>query len=1139
MNPYSKTAISYTTLYCNILTLILIFHAARTYLLYYIRLPMIPKNQTAPAIFKAAFISIIGFGCMCSISFAQTELQTPESAITKPSTDPATRTIQQSIALMEQKQWQKALDLVNKLIAENKGKGVQKYGAKFATTYYYRGFCMLKLAQAAENETSSSLFKAAIQSFNQCFAINPPNDRSNIYRAKSLLLRGNAQQALQHYQSAIVSYQQFLDERNTARDAYSLSEFNINLAICMWKNATEEINKLSPSEPKLKQNEEIQDAITLIQQSLLHSGKNAPNPKALITGLNALSLISASLKDDEIIPTTIQNIHTTITENLNITRNFDPKNNSESITQITLSDNLTNLSNLSKIILKTSLQNLPQASKKLTSIFPGIQHYADELRISNTIISERSPNTKTYLQSETLPAELKIQLDDAIINVLKARALILQKSDKPDDIRAAVRLYKTIVDEFTNSINLENDLYSLIHVAIKSGHPADTDLALTRASQFLKNYPESALHKPTRTLYLSALYQDQQYQQALELAKKIISEEQKSSTSDPDSNSILQSAGFIHAAAHYYIGEYATADLLLAEHSNKYPSNNPNSIYRSDVTYLRAALQNQLLNWDASIPQLKAFIQQHTEPNNQISIYTPFAYYDIAYALYSQGKPHSAILALQPFSLEQEINLPAIEPEEKAFSSTSLRRSQITPSAAILLGNIRITLGEQSKAVIHYADAIKLAQQTGNIDARDEAYYHIIKTLGSRLWNGILNDRLAETLIYYEEFIALSDVKSSPYYTQILTSAITALEKSDPEEPVQLTLQNNLFLHNNKPNTPGIETSLKTYLYYLRKNKAPLSEVIHILTNDIKSTPSAYHQALLTVAKLEIYELQKQRILAAGELDKKALNEINTQIDQHYQELIRSYRSQDLDNFSLLKIAQYLTSANDGNNASEATEYFQAIIEHPSSIKQTDAHLGLALQKANSQKPEELTMAKQQLSNILNNPFTPLQAKVTAHYTLIKLLRSEPQPEWNKVESHSITYLKYPIALKNNNLDILETLAQAYTRQNKVDSAIATNTQIWASSLFSIQHSAPAIHRVCELLWERNNPSKPGINEGKSDRQLAYETAYKYIRKTKDHFSKRKPALTKESISTWEKVKALATKTYPQNSEVQAFEGQP
>ena len=141
--------------------------------------------------------------------------------------------------------------------------------------------------------------------------------------------------------------------------------------------------------------------------------------------------------------------------------------------------------------------------------------------------------------------------------------------------------------------------------------------------------------------------------------------------------------------------------------------------------------------------------------------------------------------------------------------------------------------------------------------------------------------------------------------------------------------------------------------------------------------------------------------------------------------------------------------------------------------------------------------------------------------------------------SISSILFKQLLVLKNNNLDILETLAQAYTRQNKVDSAIATNTQIWASSLFSIQHSAPAIHRVCKLLWERNNPSKPGTNEGKSDRQLAYETAYKYIRKTKDHFNNRKLALTKESMATWESVKVLATKTYPQDSSIQIFSGQP
>jgi hypothetical protein len=77
------------------------------------------------------------------------------------------------------------------------------------------------------------------------------------------------------------------------------------------------------------------------------------------------------------------------------------------------------------------------------------------------------------------------------------------------------------------------------------------------------------------------------------------------------------------------------------------------------------------------------------------------------------------------------------------------------------------------------------------------------------------------------------------------------------------------------------------------------------------------------------------------------------------------------------------------------------------------------------------------------------------------------------------------------------------------------------------------------LLWERNNPADQATSGGKSDRQLAYETAYKYIRKTKDHFVQRKASLPASAIQTWEKIKTNATQIYPKDPNVTPFIGQP
>ncbi len=998
-------------------------------------------------------------------------------------THPHTLIIQQSIALMEQAKWQQTLDILNPLITQNKDSGIKKHGAKFATTHYYKGLCLLKLAQAANKQQAPSLYQAAIKSFTQCHTVNPPNDPSNTYRVKSLLLRANAQQALGQYQLAIHSYRLFLHQRNKTLDPYNLSDFNINLAICLWKNPP------TPQNPK-----EAQQAIKLIQQSLLYSGRNKPSPHATITALRTLTDISISTQNDTLIPSTINQTLTSIPANLTLPQ--DP----ETSTQL-----LTTLSNL---ILTTAQKNLPLTSLHLTALIPDIQLYATALELPSTLT-----NNPTHLNLDQ-----NQNLKNATLIALQARAISYQNTNH---LKKALTLYTLILDKFPDTptpAQQPNNLYNLARIAAQAGA---TDTAITKARQFLETYPDHPLHTPTLTILLNSLYHSQQYQQALTLASQILTTT-KPQPHSPSTQALLQAATFIQPASHYYLGDYTLASTLLSplqEH--------PENPYHTDATYLYAAAQNQLLHWDTSIPLLRKFITLHTNPDTpkNTSIYTPFAYYQIAYAHYSQNQPHSAILTLLPFTL----NIPFAD----TFNKHTLTTSQISPSAAILLANTHLTLNlpeSRNTAVSLYQTAIKLASENHNTQARDEAYYLITNLLGKPLWDGLTNHRLKETIPHYLNFTALPDAQNSPYYTQILTASITALEKSDTSEPVHLLLRDNLFTHNNQPNTPGIETALQTYLYYLRKNNLTTTEIIRTLTERINTTPSAYHQALIITAQLET--LQHNQKHTPNQQTKDHINLL-------YQDLISQYRTQDLDNFTTLKIANHLATT---NNLTQATTYYNSIINSTSNIKKIEAQLGLAILLANPKNtpsPKQLTNAKQQLTTILNNPFTPPAPRASAHYHLIQLLTHSQPQDWPQIQTHALTYLTYPLSVKTHNQKIQQTLALAYDKQQKTNLAISAYTHTWVTSFFSIQHSAPALHRACQLLWERNNPPHPAINQGKSDRQLAYETAYKYIRKTKDHLDQRRDSLPQAAIHTWQTIKQNATKNYPQDPTIKPFQGQP
>jgi len=264
--------------------------------------------------------------------------------------------------------------------------------------------------------------------------------------------------------------------------------------------------------------------------------------------------------------------------------------------------------------------------------------------------------------------------------------------------------------------------------------------------------------------------------------------------------------------------------------------------------------------------------------------------------------------------------------------------------------------------------------------------------------------------------------------------------------------------------------------------------------------------------------------------------ETQTDIRTLYSDLITQYLPQDLDNFTLLKIAQFLSAQ---NQTQEAKEYYQAILSSSSIIKKIEAELGLAVQLASSENAQYKLDASKQLRDIVDNPFTPPAPRATAHYHILKLLKQNQ--DWKQIEPNALAYLEYPLEVKDHHLEILQLLALAYDKQGteKLDLAISTYSHVWSISFSSIPDSAPALNRVCQLLWQRNNPADPAVNQAKSDRQLAYETAYKYIRKTKKLYQLRKDTFPETAIQTWQKIKKDAIQTYLKDPSIKPFPGNP
>jgi len=93
------------------------------------------------------------------------------------------------------------------------------------------------------------------------------------------------------------------------------------------------------------------------------------------------------------------------------------------------------------------------------------------------------------------------------------------------------------------------------------------------------------------------------------------------------------------------------------------------------------------------------------------------------------------------------------------------------------------------------------------------------------------------------------------------------------------------------------------------------------------------------------------------------------------------------------------------------------------------------------------------------------------------------------------------------------TLAQARDKNGQAEDAMAVYAQVWGTAMGAIRYSAPAITRWLELTWERNGSGEGG----KSDRQLAYESGYRYLDLTKSF----KDKLSREEKTLYAKVESL------------------
>ena len=979
-----------------------------------------------------------------------------------------------SIVLMEKSDWKGALAALQPMVEKHANDGVKTFGSKFGVAYYYQGLCQLKIAQEARKVFDAKLAKEyysqSIASFKQCYAINNSEQDIKIqtvnnYRIKSLMLQGNAEQAIEQYQAALSSYEKFLFERNSALDTYDIVDLNVNLAICYWMNASID------DDAKAEQ-------LFLSALKIHHEQPHKHSVKSIFTGLRAM--IKYSLTNDK---------KETLEEFMRGHR---------SLFHITASDTIETLPQLSAITFVAAKEGLLATTTALTTAIPSIESNNDllsEEKLSQLekivpLFPEETPTLQGFPIEQDLLNEWKSYTKETLQATTEAEELALCARaiafEKHQFYRGALSAYALLLDDplYTHSSHRADYLYNASRIAIRSDKLAT---AYKYGSEYMQNHPEHEHSKSLQKLLMLTFYFSEEYEKSSSIAEAM---PQDLKANEASHDAYLFSLG----GSYYYQGRFPEAAPLLKQHSEKFTKSN----YHETSSYLYASVLGKTHLWKQSIELLDQYIANHADED----LYVPFARYDKAFALYSLEKQREAELDLRVFNGKYD-------------------NSIIKPQAHILLGNILSLQSRRTEAITQYITAITSAKEVGNNHTKEEAYYLLISLLGQSTWDGLMNKRLPDAVAQFDNFMQEKDALKSPYLTQIITAAITALERAGRKEEAYTLLEDVLFLHNKQPNTPGVEAALKTYNITKRKAGMKDDDIISGITNHKHLSLSPYHLALILVAELDVLE-RSQRLSPNDDRAKR--------IKKLYLALQLDYEPQVIDNFALINIAEYINKQE--SSATNAKLYFDAILDSGSKIKLPQAQVGLASELAKSKDPKEVQLAMDRFQVIIDDPYARAKPKAAAHYQLIEILYQ--QQKFPELSKQCKLYSKYPSAVKNDIRRVEMLLATSYEKQNLTDKAIGAYTAVMVNSFENLDQSAPAVDRLTDLIWNRNNPAKEGLQDGKSDKQVAYEIAYKYNDRTDEHYQNKRNTLTTEGIDSWERI-SNKINTFKADKEVKAF----
>jgi len=939
-----------------------------------------------------------------------------------------------SMELMKQRNWAEALRWSDFIVKEFGDGAPSRYGPRFGGIYYRKGICEMQVKK----------WKAAQKSFETCYTDFPNTDpertSSNQFDKLSLLRWAEAAVGGEDWELGLDMYKKFFKERKRT-DSFDRGKYHIQQALCYYN-----LGNFASGNDNFE---------TAIKNKIKYSVTES----AVLAAFEALvKAVIANDREQVLLDFLAKNRGVVITEPF-LMHTYAPlfmKLASDAIKADMESSAL-----LLYQLIPTTEEAIADTREKLEGMGPLPRIMMGTVTLNKERLEKRMEALEKQMEG------------DKNLDIIRLAA-IAYLYEKHGNVRGAYAAYKQLELYYANSVKREDYLYNLV----RTGFAVDIGTeALTFATLFLKDFPESDKAEEIRRMMLTTLFANGEYEECIERAVDMLPTLKVGTTAHDMCLHVL-------GGSYFYTAKYEEAQPHLDKHVETYPK----STYAIPTAYFQASNVFRLDQLTKAGPMLDAFVEKYPDPGE--NVYIP-------YAMYDRGTIH---YQLQEYDKAMDTTMALID---------KFPDSNILDQIYILKGNIQLGQEDEKNAEVSYKRGLEIAETTGNAMAASEAIANIISLKVSQSEDD--PTKLEEALPFVDKYWSTYAEGGAPYKAQMSMGQVPVLEAADRLQEAIDHLQRAISLRAQDPMARGMDTMLAIYAEAYLKKHSPEELKKHFNTFPGVVMANRAARALLQIAIIQMYE-EEARAARKAQDDAK-LRDATARVQVEFQNLKRDFAVKDLQSAILVKVGDYLRTKT--ATPREALSFYDEAILRDEPQHIFGALLGRADIYGQAKNPADLARGLEDFKRVFEQTEDRTQKEFSLYrMTELLLAKGDYEEASKKAELYLAekTYRKYKPAMKL-------MLADSYAKRKMTNDAISMYSKVWIPEMGNIGVSAPAIVRYMELLWDRNNAS---AKEGApADRQGAYQAGAKYIDLTRPLIEK----MSAEDLQLWKEVDVLV-RTY-------------